>query len=553
MKLKKSWVLALVLSVMAAVLVACGGGGDTSKDSVNKSSKKEVSLMESAEIPSMDSKKGTDGVSFTAQNTVFEGLYYLDKDDKVQPGVAKADPEVNAEQTVYTIKLRDDAKWSNGTPVTANDFVYSWRKIVDPKTAAEYAVIFSGVVKNATQITAGEMKPEELGVKAIDDTTLEVTLEQPVPYFHSLLTFPTFYPQNEEYVEKQGTDYAKDSDHMIYNGAFTMKGWTNTSKSWSYEKNDKYWNKGDIKLDKINLEVIKDPGSAVNLYTTGKLDRATLSGDYAKQKQNDKDFTSNLDAFVYFLKFNQKLDGKQTIFANENVRKAIATVINKETMVDTVLANGSQPIDGLVPAKFTFNPKTQEDFRKESGDLITYDKAKAQEYWKKAKQELGQDNITIEFLGDDQEFSKKMSEYIQNELETSLDGLKVNIKTVPYKSRLKLDETQQYELQLSRWGPDYQDPSTFLGVFETTSSYNRSSYSNPEYDKLLKEAATTLATQPEARWNNLLKAEKILISDDTAIAPLYQNGVAALQNPKMSGFVSHLFGAPYSYQWITIK
>ncbi|MBC1247920.1 ABC transporter substrate-binding protein, partial [Listeria booriae] len=116
MKLKKSWVLALVLSVMAAVLVACGGG-DTSKDSVNKSSKKEVSLMESAEIPSMDSKKGTDGVSFTAQNTVFEGLYYLDKDDKVQPGVAKADPEVNAEQTVYTIKLRDDAKWSNGTPV----------------------------------------------------------------------------------------------------------------------------------------------------------------------------------------------------------------------------------------------------------------------------------------------------------------------------------------------------------------------------------------------------------------------------------------------------
>lgn len=235
MKLKKSWVLALVLSIMAAVLVACGGN-DATKDDANKSTKKTVSLMESAEIPSMDSKKGTDGVSFTAQNTVFEGLYYLDKDDQVQPGVAKEDPQINDDQTVYTIKLRDDAKWSNGTPVTANDFVYSWRKIVDPKTAAEYAVIFSGVVKNAAKITAGEMKPEELGVKAIDDTTLEVTLEQPVPYFHSLLTFPTFYPQNEEYVEKQGKDYAKDSDHMIYNGAFTMKDWNNTSKSWSYEK-----------------------------------------------------------------------------------------------------------------------------------------------------------------------------------------------------------------------------------------------------------------------------------------------------------------------------
>ncbi|AQY51854.1 oligopeptide ABC transporter oligopeptide- binding protein [Listeria weihenstephanensis FSL R9-0317] len=552
MKLKKNWGLLLMLTIMTAVLVACGGG-DTSKDEVSTSGKKTVNLMESAEIPSMDSKKGTDGVSFTAQNTVFEGLYYLDKDDQVQPGVAKADPEINDDQTVYTIKLRDDAKWSNGTSVTAKDFVYSWRKIVDPKTAAEYAVIFSGVVKNATKITNGEMKPEELGVKAIDDNTLEVTLEQPVPYFHSLLTFPTFYPQNEEYVEKQGKDYAKDSEHMIYNGAFTMKDWNNTSKSWSYEKNNKYWNKGDIKLDKINLQVIKDPGSAVNLYTTGKLDRATLSGDYAKQKQSDKDFTSNLDAFVYFLKFNQKLDGKATIFANENARKAIATVIDKETMVDTVLANGSEPIDGLVPSKFTFNPETKEDFRKENGDLLTYDKAKAQEYWKKAKQELGQDSITLEFLSDDQEFSKKMSEYIQNELQTSLDGLKINIKTVPYKSRLKLDETQDYELQLARWGPDYQDPSTFLGVFETTSSYNRSSYSNPEYDKLLKEAATTLATKPEERWKALLQAEKILIEQDTGVAPLYQNGVAALQNPKMTGFVSHLFGAPYSYQWIEIK
>ncbi|MBC1499299.1 peptide ABC transporter substrate-binding protein [Listeria weihenstephanensis] len=552
MKLKKNWGLLSMLTIMTAVLVACGGG-DTSKDEVSTSGKKTVNLMESAEIPSMDSKKGTDGVSFTAQNTVFEGLYYLDKDDQVQPGVAKADPEINDDQTVYTIKLRDDAKWSNGTSVTAKDFVYSWRKIVDPKTAAEYAVIFSGVVKNATKITNGEMKPEELGVKAIDDNTLEVTLEQPVPYFHSLLTFPTFYPQNEEYVEKQGKDYAKDSEHMIYNGAFTMKDWNNTSKSWSYEKNNKYWNKGDIKLDKINLQVIKDPGSAVNLYTTGKLDRATLSGDYAKQKQSDKDFTSNLDAFVYFLKFNQKLDGKATIFANENARKAIATVIDKETMVDTVLANGSEPIDGLVPSKFTFNPETKEDFRKENGDLLTYDKAKAQEYWKKAKQELGQDSITLEFLSDDQEFSKKMSEYIQNELQTSLDGLKINIKTVPYKSRLKLDETQDYELQLARWGPDYQDPSTFLGVFETTSSYNRSSYSNPEYDKLLKEAATTLATKPEERWKALLQAEKILIEQDTGVAPLYQNGVAALQNPKMTGFVSHLFGAPYSYQWIEIK
>lgn len=341
--------------------------------------------MESAEIPSMDSKKGTDGVSFTAQNQVFEGLYYLDEKDQVTPGVAASEPEVSDDQTVYTIKLRDDAKWSDGSAVTAKDFVYAWQTIVDPKTAAEYAGIFVGVMKNAGDIVDGKKDPSELGVKAVDDTTLEVTLEQPVPYFLSLLTFPTFYPQNQEYVEKQGESYAKDSEHMIYNGAFVMKDWTNTSKTWKFEKNDKYWNKENTKVDQINVQVVKEPGAAVNLFDTGKLDRATLTGDYAKQKKNDDDYKTELDAFVYYLKFNQKQNGKETLFANANARKAFSQSIDKEQLVETVLGNGSAAAEGYVPAKFTFNPETKEDFRKESGDLNKTDLTEAKKYWEKAK------------------------------------------------------------------------------------------------------------------------------------------------------------------------
>ncbi|MBC6153347.1 peptide ABC transporter substrate-binding protein, partial [Listeria booriae] len=234
-----------------------------------------------------------------------------DKDDQTQPGVAASAPEISDDQKVYTIKLRDDAKWSNGTKVTAHDFVYAWQKIVNPATAAEYAVLFDGLIANATDIINGKKKPEEL-VKALDDTTLEITLENPTPYFHSLLTFPTFYPQNEKYSESQGDDYAKDSDHMIYNGPFVMKDWNNTSKEWKYEKNKDYWDKDTVKVDTINMQVVKEPGTAVNLYSTGKLDRATLTGDYAKQKQNDSDYTTEKEAFVYYLKFNQKQAGKST-------------------------------------------------------------------------------------------------------------------------------------------------------------------------------------------------------------------------------------------------
>ncbi|WP_239255671.1 peptide ABC transporter substrate-binding protein [Listeria ilorinensis] len=551
---KRVWIVGLLIGLVSLVLAACGGSSSSEEVKSNSKgeNKSEVNLMETAEIPSMDSKKGTDGVSFTAQNQVFEGLYYLDQEDQVQPGVASGEPELNDAQTVYTIKLRDDAKWSNGTAVTANDFVYAWQKIVDPATAAEYAVIFDGVVKNATAIINGEKKPEELGVKALDDQTLEITLEQPVPYFQSLLTFPTFYPQNQEYVEKQGENYAKDSEHMIYNGAFVMKDWKNTSKTWKFEKNDNYWDKDSIKTDTINVQVVKEPGSAVNLFDTGKLDRANLTGDYAKQKQGDDNYQTELESFVYYLKFNQKQGGKETLFVNANARKAFALAIDKEQLVDTVLGNGSQPAKGYVPAKFTFNPETKEDFRTESGTYQKTDQKAAKEYWKQAKQELGIDKITIELLVDDQDFNKKSGEFIQNTLEQQLDGVTVEIKTVPYKSRLQLDEEQDYTLQLTRWGPDYQDPSTFLSTQMTDNNYNRASYSNADFDQLMTKASTELVTQPEERWQAMVDAEKVLL-DDAGIAPLYQSGLAVLQKPELTGVVHHLFGAPFSYKWIEKK
>lgn len=544
--MKKRYIISLILVASMFVLAACGGGKDTASDA---SDKQVLRVIESTEIPLMDTSLATDGVSFTAMNQVFEGLYTLDSKDQIIPAAAEAMPQISKDQKTYTIKIRDNAKWSDGSDLTADDFIYAWRKVVNPKSGAQYSFLYRDVVANASDIIDGKKDPKELGVKALDDKTIEIQLTQAVPYFNSLLTFGPFYPQKEAYVSKEGKDFAKDSDHLLYNGPFTMSDWSGTSKSWSFIKNDNYWDKKNVKLDRIDVQVAKEPGSAVNLYNTGKVDRAPLTGDYASQYKDNKEFVAEPDSYVYWLKFNQK----QSDVANVELRKAIAKAINKEALADTVIANGAVPINGEIPNGFAQNPKTGKDFREDSGDHLTYNVAEAKEHFAKAKQQLGKNEITLELVGDDQEFAKKTLEFIQSELETNLDGLKINLKTVPYKNRLALDKAQDYTVQLSRWAPAYKDPMTYIASWQTDNNYNNMSYSSPAYDKLTTDISTTLATNPEARWQAMLQTEKVLLDDDAAIAPLYQNATAVLEKPYVKGVVKHLFGAPYSFRWAYLE
>ncbi|MBC1284681.1 peptide ABC transporter substrate-binding protein [Listeria booriae] len=549
--MKKRYKLGTILLASALILSACGGGG---KDTASEANDKQVlRVIESTEIPLMDTTLATDGVSFTAMNQVFEGLYTLDKNDQIIPAAATAMPKISEDQKTYTIQIRDNAKWSDGSELTANDFIYAWRKVVDPTSGAQYSFLYRDIVQNASEILDGKKDPTELAVKALDDKTLQINLTQAVPYFNSLLTFGPFYPQKESYVKKEGKDFAKDSDHMIYNGPFTMKDWSGTSKSWKFEKNDDYWDKDNVKLDRIDVQVAKEPGAAVNLYNTGKVDRAPLTGDYASQYKDNKEFVAEPDSYVYWLKFNQKRDGKATDVANLYLRKAIAQAINKEALADTVIANGATPINGEIPRGFAQNPDTGKDFREDSGDHLTYDVKAAKANFAKAQQQLGKNDITLEIVGDDQEFAKKTLEFIQSELQTNLKGLTITLKTVPYKNRLALDQAQDYTVQLSRWAPAYKDPMTYIASWETGNNYNNMGYSNPAYDKLTKDITTTLATNPEARWQAMLQTEKVLLDDDAAIAPLYQNATAVLEKPYVKGVVKHLFGAPYSFRWAYIN
>lgn len=562
---KLFWLLSLVL-VLSAFLAACGGGSEEGTETPDKEDDgkteapaagepdavQELNLMEGAEIPSMDSAIAEDSVAFNILNNVNEGLFRLNQENVAEPALAEGEPTISEDGLTYTFKLRD-AKWSNGTPVTAQDFVFAWQRAIDPAVGSPYGpYMMAGTIKNATAISEDKMDKAELGIEATDEKTLVVTLERPVPYFMSLMAFGTFYPQNEAFVTEKGDAYASNSDNLLSNGPFVLTNWDGTGLTWSMEKNPEYWDAETVKLDKINVDVVKEAGTAVNLYTSGEKDRTGLSGEYAMQYKDNEEVVNELTPVLFYLKFNQERNGEKTPLANENIRRAISMAFNKQDLVDVVLANGSLPANYLVPTEFTFDENSA-DFREVNGDMNEFNAEEAKKFWATGLEEIGQTEVSLELLGGDSELAKKMDEYLKSQLEGNLEGLTVNLKAVPFGVRLELDEAQDYDIQNSGWGPDYQDPMTFIDLFVTGSSHNLMSYSNPEFDKLIEQAKGDLAGDLAGRWDAMAQAEKILIEDDAAIAPIYQRGAMSLEKPYVQGIVKHPFGGDYSYKWAFIS
>ncbi|WP_462408983.1 peptide ABC transporter substrate-binding protein [Neobacillus sp. Marseille-QA0830] len=555
--------LLLVISLVLSMFLAACSGGDKNEGKDTKGSKageeklaakQELNVLESAEIPTMDTVMGQDVLTFTVANAVNEGLYRLDPDQKVIPGVADDMPKYNDDKTVLTIKLKKDTKWSNGDPVTAKDFVYAWQRAIDPRVAAPYGAYFmEGKIKGASEIVekgdkVTDQDLQTLGIKAVDDYTLEITLERELPYIESYLTFPLFYPQSQKYVEAQGADYAKDSEHVLYNGPFKLANWDGpTGSEWTLEKNADYWDAKNVTLDKVNFNVSKDPQASANAFTAGEADITPKLAQAAilSQFEGSDELLQYQEPSIWWLKMNEK----NPALANQNIRKAIALAVDKKALVDDVLANGSVVADYLVPKGFSFD-ENGKDFRATTDTYLSTDKKKAKELWEKGLSELGQKEVTFTYVGQDTETSKVSDAFIKDQLETTLPGLKINIESVPFKIRIAREDAEDYDLLMGGWGPDYADPMTYMDLWVTGGGQNHMSYSDAKFDKLIKDANENL--QGQERWKALQDAEKILLEDDAAIAPLYQRSVNLLINPKVKGFAHHAFGPDYSYQWIKI-
>ncbi len=468
------------------------------------------------------------------------GLTELAADGTPLPELAET-WDVSDDGLVYTFHLAD-AKWSNGDPVTASDFVYAWQRLDNPDTASEYAFILDTVhIANAAAVNAGEADPSELGVKAVDDKTLEVTLTLPCDFFLSLLAFPSFFPLNQKFYEAQGDQFALSPDNLLYCGPYTMTGYQQGSE-YTFEKNPDYFKADQMTdyVDKIVFRYLQDTQSAMLDYQSGNLDVVKLQGDQVDQYSGTEGFTNRMTGYLWYLSidFNTSVHPENSQFANVNLRKAMSLAIDRDTIATNVLKDGSIGADGLIPKDLATGP-SGEDFREENGKLTEYNLDQAKEYYAKALEELGTDTVSFELLYEDSEASKAVAEYIQSNLKAI--GMDVTLNSKPKKTRLQLMNDKDYNVALTRWGPDYADPETYFDLFTTDNTANNSgSYSNADYDALVKAAGSGEdATDSAKRWQDYLDAEKIIVQDDPGVIPVYQNGGAMMINPKVTGIEFH--------------
>ncbi|EAO51630.1 Oligopeptide transporter, periplasmic-binding protein [Bacillus thuringiensis IBL 4222] len=526
-------VMALVTSLL---LTACNNKADKSDIEVKK---QVLNVTVSEEIPSLDTVKTTDGTSAHVMQNIFEGLYVLNDQDQPTPAIAKSFKR-SEDGKKYTFDLRKDAKWSNGDNVTANDFMFAWKRAINPETASQYASMLF-YVKNAKEINKGAMSLDELGVTVINDYKLEVELEQPIPYFLQLLALPIYLPQHESFLKEQGNNYALEPSNLIYNGPFVLEKWKH-EQEFQLKKNATYWDQKKVKLDEINFHIVKDTMTAVNLYEAGDLDRVPINSQVVDKYKGNKELHMSSDPGIAMLRFNEK----NTALANKKVRQSISLALNKDDFVAHFINNGAKPASGLVPVGHV-NEETGKDFRKENGDLSLYDLQKAKKIWEEAKKELGVGEVNLEFLTFEQDNAKRMAEYIKGDLEKYLHGLTIQIKQQPFKQKLQLEQTGDYDITMANWGPDYKDPISYLELFTTGNPNNKMNYSNVRYDELIKKAKTDFVLDREKRWEALREAEQVLL-EDAAVAPLYHIGSAYVQKEYVKGIEKHQFGGVYTYK-----
>ena len=501
-----------------------------------------VKIAIAQEPPQLNSMKATDQVSIFVLGHVMEGLTRYDRRGNLAPGVAE---RWELGDTTAKFWLRKDAKWSNGDPVTAHDFVFAWRSVVDPNTASEYAFILYPV-KNAEAINQGNMPVTALGIEAIDDHTLTVTLERPTGYFIKLTAFVTTFPVQEKFYQARTEQYAADAKDMLYNGAFTLDSWVH-SASMEMRKNPLYWDAEAIKLNAIDADYITaDTRARLNLFIDDKIAYTQLDGETYKDALNNQfRIKKFVTGSVYFLEYNYR---DNRITRNKNLRAAIQAAFDPEEFVNKVLQTpGNLPGRSLFP---TWIQGIEETFREEyPPPEVKPDLTRARALLTSAKQELGLEEIPpLILLVSDSPTATKQAEYMQGMLKTRL-GLDLKIDVQTFKQRLAKMTSGEFDIVGAGWGPDFDDIMTFGDLFASWNLNNRGRYVNPEYDRLVRVAMNS--SDPKTRMDAMSGLQSILI-EDAVMLPMYEQGVIYLQHPKLKGMRRTVIGSDPDFTYARI-
>ncbi|MCI7737634.1 MAG: peptide ABC transporter substrate-binding protein [Clostridiales bacterium] len=522
-----------------------------------------LSVMLSTNVMSLDTNLATDGESFEVIADCIDGLTQMDADGAAIPAIAES-YDISEDGKTYTFHLRD-AQWQNGTPVTANDFVFAWRRIC--QEAGEYAYLFDssvGCVKGADAIIYEGADPTTLGVSAPDEKTFVVELEVPVSFFPSLMYFPTFYPINEEFYNSlEAGTYGTSPETFLANGAFVLESYTPGTANLTVKKNETYWDADRVQLPGIKYQVVGSSDNALTAFKTGALNVVTISGNQVASAEKDAALSQNLKVtgagYLWYLTFSQTENNAQGgMLANANLRLAISNALDREALVEDYVMDGSLDTYTAVPPQFAASATTGEDFSADQerfADVCGYNPEKAVEYFDAAVAELGVDTFTFTMIYGNNEGDEvaKVAQAIKSQIEETLPNITINLQPMTKAERIDKMQNDNYDVALTRWGPDYADPMTYLGMWITDNSNNYGFWSNAEYDQLIADCTTgAYISDYDARWAAMYDAET-LVMQEAVIAPLYTKANANLISAGVEGIEFHPVALNRVYKNTTLQ
>ena len=522
MNLKK--ILGSMTLLLAGLTLASCGNTKTNNG------EKPLKVTATQTIATADPNKADDIVSQAAITQFMEGLYTTNQKGEVVPAIAKKVVEPTNDGKTYTFDLRHDAKWSNGEPVTADDFVYSLQRQVNPNTKPQENAHVAEI-QNATDITAKKKPVSDMGAKALGKYKLQINLSKKVPYFNYRLA-TEIYPLNQKFTEKYGNQYGTSAKKTLSNGPYELKGWTGANDTWEYQKNPYFYDKNQVKINQVKVQTVKNNNTAENLFQSNAAQVTQITGaqvSNAEQSNLKKQLETTKLNQIYFMLWNQKKSDLQ----NTDLRRAVSYAINRPSLVKNILKDGSTPATSLVPTGNTVNPDTKKDFNTDTGDLYPYSPQKAKEYWQKAQASLGKKKVSIQLLTNDNDANKAVAEYVQSAIQKNIKGLNVSVKSIPLNTEISTLNKGDFDFAILSWSSDFQDPIDFLNKASMTSSVNFGKYNNPDYEKMIETIGAD-EQSPKDRYQTMQQAAKF-IADQQGVTPLYQTAATHLISDKVGG------------------
>ena len=543
MKFRKILAMVMALALLCATFAACGdtsgtsssaGTSSTASDSGDSSAAEEgetatggsggtLNMRNTMEPTSLNTLLATYAYDFTPINAMIECLYRDDENDVPQPAGAET-VDISDDKLVYTFHLREDATWSNGDPVVATDYEFAWQQALNPEVAFDYAYMLY-FIHNAEPYFNGEVEWSEVGVKVIDDHTLEVTLDNPLPYATDLFAFPTLAPINQKFYEEVGADkYATDAEYFCCNGMYELTEWSHNSQI-VFQKREEYWNADAVGPDEIVYKIITDSQAGLNSYLSREIDYTDLDSGEVVQQAEAAGFEVGVKPArsSYYLIVNTE----DEFMSNQNLRLALAYSIDKQALVDTVYQNDNQPMTSFTPpaimgAAGADGPSFQEALLEERGEMYpaSGDLEKAQEYLQAALEELGctVDELNLSIDCADDSLRRNCATFLQEQWRQNLGIENITVNSMQTKQVAANRQSGDYCMSLGGWSPDYNDAINFLDLWVTDGGNNDSFWSNEEYDNLIAQA--TAEADEEVRQQYLFDAEEILAAEMPVI-PLY--------------------------------